>query len=298
MMTFMNTAHVQLKLEEKVPYLTFPVLTQIPFIKHGFSTRHGGVSSGVLATMNFGSDSGLYPDAPENIEENYRRMAEALGVDVHSMVVSKQVHKTNIRRVTEEDCGKGLFVPRDYDEIDGLITNCPNVTLVTKYADCVPLYFVDTINKAIGLTHSGWRGTVAKIGQITVEEMGSAFGSRPEDIVAVIGPSICKDCFEIGADVAEEFIKAFPKHKEENILSYPEHPLQEGIHLREDSEKYHCDLWAANHSVLLQAGLKPEHIQISGVCTCCNSDLLFSHRRTGGKRGTLGAFLSICSENP
>jgi YfiH family protein len=225
-MTFENTTKAHLEQKAGVPYLSFPVLSQFSFLKHGFSTRLGGVSSGVLSSMNFGSDSGPYQDSAENVQENYRRMAEALGVEVHSMVISKQVHKTNIRRVTKEDCGKGLFRPRDYDEIDGLITNQPNITLVTKYADCVPLYFVDPVKKAIGLTHSGWRGTVAGIGRLTVEEMRDAYDCRPEDIIAVIGPSICRKCFEIGEDVATEFEKAFPQNTKDILFPLTHHPIR------------------------------------------------------------------------
>ncbi len=295
-MIFENTAQACLEQKAGVPYLSFPVLSQFPFLKHGFSTRLGGVSRGILASMNFGSDSGPYQDSTENVQENYRRIAKALGVEVRSMVISKQVHKTNIRRVTEEDCGKGLFLPRDYDEIDGLITNRPNITLVTKYADCVPLYFVDPVKKAIGLTHSGWRGTVAGIGRITIEEMKNAYDCKTEDIIAVIGPSICRKCFEIGEAVAKEFERAFPNYKE-NILT-PIKPSavsvsKDGVTPLQES-KYQCDLWSANKAVLLQAGLNAEQIHISGVCTGCNSKLLFSHRKTQGKRGSLAAFLSLC----
>jgi YfiH family protein len=295
-MTFENTSEAHLEQKAGVSYLSFPALSQFPFLKHGFSTRLGGVSSGILSTMNLCSDSGPYQDTAENVQENYRRMAEALDVEVHSMVISQQVHKTNIRRVTKEDCGKGLFLPRDYDEIDGLITNQPNITLVTKYADCVPLYFVDPVKKAIGLTHSGWRGTVAGIGRITVEEMRNAYDCRPEDIIAVIGPSICRNCFEIGEDVAMEFKKAFPQNIE-NILFSIEKPSDQATSdeiTLPQNRKYLCDLWRANQSVLLQAGLQEEHIHISGVCTSCNSELLFSHRKTQGMRGSLAAFLSLC----
>lgn len=280
-MKFENSNSAQIDLTMEVPFLSFPMLSQIPFIKHGFSTRLGGVSSGYFSSMNFGVDHGLIKDDPANIIENYTRIAKSIGVEPHSLVISRQVHKTNIRVVEDNDLGKGLFIKADYDEIDGLITNKPNITLVTKYADCVPLYFVDPVHKAIGLTHSGWRGTVKKIGKITIEEMMKNYDSNPEDIIAVVGPSICADCYEIGEEVAEEFKKAFPMNWEDNIIT----PQENG--------KYQCDLWAANRAVLSEAGLKPEHIHISGVCTCCNSDLLFSHRKTEGKRGSLAAFLAI-----
>lgn len=280
-MKFENNNSAQIDFSKKVPYVSFPVLSQIPFLRHGFSTRLGGVSSGIFSTMNFGVDISPYADNPENILENYNRISKSIGVDPKSLVISRQVHKTNIRVVEEADQGKGLFIPTDYEEIDGMITNKPNVTLVTKYADCVPLYFVDPKKNVIGLTHSGWRGTVLKIGKITVEEMNKHFDSKPEDIIAVVGPSICPDCYEIGEEVAAEFKKAFPKNWDNDILK------------ANGAGKYQCNLWAANRTVLSEAGLKPENIHISGVCTCCNSDLLFSHRKTEGKRGSLAAFLAI-----
>ncbi len=284
-MKFENTNNAQIDFNMEVPLITFPVLSQFPFLRHGFSTRIGGVSEGMFSSMNLGRGNGPIKDEKEKVLENFRRISKSIGVDLHSMVISKQVHKTNIRVVTEEDRGKGLVVPRDYDEIDGLITNKPGVTLVTQYADCVPLYFVDDKKKAIGLTHSGWRGTVAGIGRCTVRELQRQYGSEPEDIIAVIGPSICKNCFEIGAEVAEEFEKAFPKAYELKIL--------EKIG---NSDKFLCDLWEANRQVLIDAGLREENIHISNVCTCCNDDILFSHRKSAGKRGSLAAFLAITEE--
>jgi YfiH family protein len=280
-MTFKNSCNAHIDMNLEVPYITFPVLSEYSFLRHGFSTRLGGVSDGIFSSMNLGNELSPYNDSPTNILENYRRIANSIGFEVESIVVSQQVHKTNIKVIDAKDCGKGLLVPRDYEEIDGLITNEPNVTLVTKYADCVPLYFVDPINKAIGLTHSGWRGTVKKIGKITVEEMQQNFGSNPKDIIAVIGPSICSDCYEVGDEVADGIKAAFPKDWDNNILT-----------LTLDG-KYLCNLWAACRYGLLEAGLSSEHIHTSGVCTSCNSDLLFSHRKTQGKRGSLAAFLTI-----
>lgn len=279
-MTFINSSEACINLDMKVPFFTFPALSKLSFIKHGFSTKLGGVSSGQFATMNLNRRIIDAYDEPDNVLENFRRMADSIGFDVNSVVLSKQVHKTNIRIVDEADRGKGLFIPRDYDEIDGLITNKPNITLVTKYADCVPLFFVDRVKKAIGLSHSGWRGTVGKIGRITVEEMGKAFGSEPKDIIAVIGPSICKSCYEIDGNTVEEFKKAFPAEWE-SILTL------------NNKGRYLCDLWAANKAVLSEAGIPASNIHISGVCTSCNSDILFSHRKTKGKRGSLAAYLCI-----
>lgn len=280
-MTYTNSSNAQIDLTSRVPYFTFPALSAIPFIKHGFSTRLGGVSSGMFSSMNLGFNAAGHSDDPENVKENYRRISAAIGIDPASIVISQQVHKTNIRVVEESDRGKGLYKPRDYKEIDGLVTNKPQVTLVTKYADCVPLYFVDTKKRAIGLSHAGWRGTVGKIGLKTVETMKEHYNSNPGDIVAVIGPSICRDCYEIGRETAEEFRNAFSLTGDNNIL----HINNEGRIL--------CDLWEANRCVLLEAGLSPENIHASNVCTSCNDNLLFSHRKTGGNRGSLAAFIMI-----
>ena len=279
-MAFQNTEFAKIDLNREVPFFTFPVLEKLPYLRHGFSTKLGGISSGMFTSMNLGSETSPYQDDSSNIEENYRRIASSIGFPVESVVVSMQVHKTDIRLVDEHDCGKGLFRTRDYDEIDGLITNRPGVTLVTKYADCVPLYFVDPVKRAIGLSHSGWRGTVKKIGKITVEKMQKCFGSDPGDIIAVIGPSICHACYEISEEVAQEFRTAFPKDY---------HKILTG----NNNGNYQCDLWTANQTVLIEAGLLAGHINTSRVCTSCHSDLLFSHRRTQGKRGSLAAFLEL-----
>lgn len=154
--------------QESTPYLSFRALDDLGMVKNGFSTRMGGASRGKFATMNFSYSRG---DDPDHVLENFTRMAAALGVERDRMVASYQTHTTNVRRVTEEDLGKGVVRTRDYRDVDGLITNLPGVTLVTFYADCVPLYLVDPVKKAIGLSHSGWRGTVARMGRETVEAM-------------------------------------------------------------------------------------------------------------------------------
>ena len=261
-----------------VPYLYFPALEETGCVVNGFSTRLGGVSRGDWATMNFSFTRG---DDPEAVRENYRRMAAALGVDVNRMVLSHQTHTTNVRRVTEEDAGKGVVRERDYTDVDGLITNVPGITLVTFYADCVPLYFVDPVRRAIGLSHSGWRGTVNRMGRVTVEAMGKAFGSDPKDIVACIGPSICRDCYEVGPEVAEAFENAFEPAKHSEILE------------EKPDGKFLLDLWRANAIVMEEAGILPERIHMTDICTHCNPELLYSHRRTGESRGNLCAFLSL-----
>ena len=271
-------SYLNYKVSEEVPYFSFPILEDTGLVKQGFSTKMGGVSEGKYATMNFTYTRG---DNPEHVTENYRRMAKALSVDVEKMVLSYQTHTTNVRLVTEADAGKGIFKEREYTDVDGLITNVPGITLVTFYADCVPLYFLDPVHKAIGLSHSGWRGTVNRMGEETIKKMGEEFHSRAEDIIACIGPSICKNCYEVGVEVIQEFQKGFHEKYWEEIYT----PKENG--------KYWLDLWKANEIILMEAGIRKEHLGVTDICTHCNSDHLFSHRTTGNERGNLAAFLSL-----
>ena len=261
-----------------VSYLTFPLLEEAGIVSHGFSTRIGGVSQGKYSTMNFTFTRG---DNPEHVMENYRRMARALGVDETRMVLSWQTHTTNVRKVTEEDAGKGIVKERDYGQVDGLITDVPGITLVTFYADCVPLYFVDPVHKAIGLSHSGWRGTVRRMGQVTLSAMKEHYGTQPEDVLCCIGPSICQDCFEVGEEVILEFQKEFDKSHWTELF------------YKKDNGRYQLDLWKANEIILGEAGVRKERIQVTDICTHCNPEYLFSHRTCGNERGNLAAFLSL-----
>lgn len=264
------------KAENGAVYLTFPGLERTGAVRHLFSTRIGGVSEGIYASMNFSFKRG---DKKEAVDENFRRIAECMACSVEDMVCSDQTHTDNIRLVTADDRGKGVVSPKDYRDVDGLITKEKSVVLCTFFADCVPLFFVDPVKKAIGLAHSGWRGTVQKIGKKTVWAMGEAFGTDPKDVYAAIGPSICQDCYEVSEDVIAEFRKAFPGNIQ---LWYKTTP-----------GKYQLNLWETNKRILLDAGIPEEQIEVTDLCTCCNPKLLFSHRASHGKRGNLGAFMKL-----
>ena len=268
------------RIADGVHLLLFPLLCQTGLVAHGFSTRLGGVSQGKYATMNFTFTRG---DNPDHVMENYRRVAKVLGVERERMVLSYQTHTVNVRRVTEEDAGKGITKERDYRDVDGLITDVPGITLVTFYADCVPLYFLDPVKRAIGLSHSGWRGTVKRMGKVTLDAMEKEFGTKPEDVLCCIGPSICQDCFEVGVEVVEAFQKEFGEEY------WPE------LFYKKENGKYQLDLWRANQIVLEEAGVLKEHIQITDICTHCNPEYLFSHRTCQNERGNLAAFLSLQS---
>lgn len=263
---------------EGVVYLSYPSLEKTGMVRHGFSTRLGGVSEGVYASMNLSFSRG---DKEAAVQENYRRIARAIGFDWESVVTSDQTHTANVRVVTNRDKGCGLTKPRPYQDVDGMITNELGITLATFYADCVPLYLLDPVKKAIGLSHSGWKGTVGKIGKATVQAMEREYGTNPEDLIVAIGPSICQDCYEVSEDVIEEFQKAFPREQ------------WDGLFYRKENGKYQLDLWEANRQIFLEARVKPENISIPNLCTCCNPQLLFSHRASKGKRGNLAAFLAL-----
>ncbi|MDE6829848.1 MAG: peptidoglycan editing factor PgeF [Lachnospiraceae bacterium] len=271
---YKNNEHI---LEEKivkgVPYLSYPMLENTGIVNHGFSTRLGGVSTGHCATMNISTTRGDDPDA---IKENKRRIAAAIGVKVEDFTYTFQTHTTNVAAVEESDRGKQFM------ETDGLVTNVPGICLVTFYADCVPLFFVDPAHRAIGLSHSGWKGTVHKMGKVTVERMREKFGTDPSQVVAAIGPSICQECYEVSEDVIEQFRENFRKE------------LWEELFYRKENGKYQLDLWRANRAVLMEAGIAGERIAVTNVCTHCNPDILFSHRSTGIDRGNLSAFLALC----
>lgn len=280
MMWKRKTEAEDMRLVEKngVPYFVFENLENTGLVRHGFSTRLGGVSEGCLSSMNLSFTRG---DDPEKVRENFQRMGKAIGFETKDLVLSDQTHTTNVRRVTEEDRGKGFDKEKDYTDTDGLITNVPGLMLVTIYADCVPLYFVDPVHKAIGLSHSGWKGTVHRMGKVTMERMAEEFGTRPEDVQAAIGPSICQDCYEVSEDVAQAFMDEFADQLDDRLV------------YRKGNGKYQLNLWNANERILLEAGIRPEHLSITNICTCCNHELLFSHRASHGQRGNLAAFLGL-----
>lgn len=275
---YKDNRHVLEENTDSVPYLEYPMLKDTGIVRHGFSTRLGGVSEGYYASMNLSFDRG---DKKEAVAENFRRIGEALGVRCEDMVLSRQTHTTNVRIVTDADRGKGITRERDYTDVDGLVTNVPGICLVTSYADCVPLFFVDPVKKVIGLSHSGWRGTVGKIGRKTVELMHERFGSDPADILAAVGPSVCMDCYEVSGDVIEKFKEAFSENWWDQLF------------YEKPDGKYQLDLWKANELIFQESGILPEHIAVTNICTHCNSDILYSHRAAGDKRGNLCAFLAL-----
>lgn len=268
-----------LEMPEDVGVLRFPGLKGLG-VNAAFSTRLGGVSGKEFAAMNLGFSRG---DHEELVAENYRLFCRAAGFDSGSLVTGNQDHHTNVLRVGQEDRGLGVWTPKLEASVDGLCTDQPGITLVVYCADCVPLYFVDPEHRAIGLAHAGWRGTAAGMAKVMVQRMADEFGTRPQALWAAVGPSICRDCFEVDPPVAQEFLLL--PHSGSFVFGPEETPSGQ--------EKYHVDLWECNRQFLLEAGLLPEHILVGNVCTMDESDLLFSHRKTQGRRGSNAAFLAL-----
>lgn len=260
-----------------VPVLKYKIFDSYPDVFVGFSTRLGGVSKDYLGSMNLSFTRG---DDKLCVMENHRRFASACGYDEKKLVFSDQVHKTKLRIVTKEDMGKGIYKDRDFSEIDGLLTQETEIPLMTFYADCVPLFLYDPVQRVIATAHSGWRGTVGRIGLLVVRKMQEVFGSKPEDIICAIGPSICKSCYEVSRDVADA-CEVYTQTQREALLE------------DKGNGKYQLDLHQACYYNFTDAGVLPEHIAMPDLCTCCNPGMFFSHRASGGKRGNLAGVIYL-----
>ena len=254
-----------------------PVLTATALqgVRHGFSTRLGGVSQPPLDTLNLGPGRG---DDPRALEENYRRFCGALSVDPKRVVLSKQVHETTVRLCTSADAGKGLYAERDYTA-DALITSEPDLPLTVFSADCGILLLFDPVHHAAGAIHAGWRGCAAGIIEKTVQAMTAAFSTQPQDLRAAIGPCIGFCCFETDEDVPAAMTAA---------LGDDAAPF-----LQKSGEKWHVDLAGLNRHWLLQSGVPKEQIDLCGLCTACHPKLFWSHRKMGDARGLQAAMIVL-----
>ena len=260
-----------------VVFRTADAFTEAGGVIHAFSTRFGGVSDGIWTSMNLGTTRG---DDPDRVRENYRRFFEAAGANLKGVVMSNQVHGTEIRVATAQDVKKDLYDPEGY-EVDGLMTDVPGLALVIFSADCLPVLLYDPVKKAVCAVHGGWRGTVAGIAPKGVRQLGEVYGSRPEDILAVIGPGISGCHFETHSDVPEAVMRVLPPEKSRMcIRGYTQN-------------KFHVDLKAVNRFLLMEAGVPAANITVDPDCTVCRPDKYFSHRQTGGARGSLAAVIQL-----
>ena len=258
-----------------VRYYAVSFLERTGLVHAAFSTRIGGVSTGETATMNFSTKRA---DTVDNIRENYRRLSAAAGFAAESLCVSRQVHGTYVHEPQPEEIGRGVFDDYVNVEADALITARRYVPLVKHSADCVPVYLLDTRTPAIGMVHAGWRGTYDCIVEEALQRMAETYGTRPQDCMAAIGPSIGACCFEVGDDVAELFAQRFAGWE---LIGHSPGGRQT------------VDLWRCNAQQLLRAGVPDANIAVAGLCTACDTDTFYSHRKEQGKTGVMAAVMEL-----
>ena len=244
-------------------------------VAHGFSTRKGGVSQGMWASLNLGVSRG---DDPDRVRENYRRFLSAIGAEGGPLAMTNQVHGGTVRTVTSADWKEDPYGKVSY-EADALMTATPGVTLLIFTADCIPILFYDPVRRVVAACHAGWRGTAAGIAGNTVERMKEVYGCRGEDILAAVGPGIGSCCFETHEDVPNAMMASMATAVLPCLEVKP-------------NGKFAVDLKGINVKRLEQAGLDPANIAVCPSCTSCNTDLFWSHRRMGTDRGSMAA--AIC----
>ncbi len=274
----MNITSKSLNINKKnnILYFTFPSFEKYKFVSHTFSSRLGGVSEGIYLSLNLSFNRG---DSPQNVYKNYEIICSAIGVNPNNLVFGQLTHGNNIRKVTLEDRGKGIIHQPDYSDIDALITNEIDVPLAMTFADCVPIFFLDPINKVVAIAHSGWRGTVKKIGEKVINLMLKDYKCNLKNILIGIGPSIGVCCFEVDEEVYKQFL----------LLEF----LDDNNWFEKKDNKYYINLWKVIETMFLKMGIPKENITVTDLCTKCNSGIFFSHRATNGKRGSMAGIIGL-----
>lgn len=245
-----------------------PLHNAVPWLAHGVTHRVGGFSDTPYSSLNLGIH---VQDEPASVQKNRERVVDTLGFRVTRLVTAEQVHGGKVAAVTDEDAGTTI------PEVDGMVTDTRGLLLALFFADCVPVLFADVENRAIGVAHAGWRGMVGGVLEETVAAMQQSFGTRPDSLLAAIGPCIGPCCFEVGEEVAAEFA--------EETIRGPEWP------------RPHVDLVKAAENRLLSAGILRESIARANECTSCLPDRYFSYRRDQGRTGRIAALIGIRQNN-
>lgn len=244
-------------------------------VSHGFSTREGGITvDPPKASLNL---SWTRCGSPEEVIANFKIFAESAGIDYDDMAVVNHEHGANVLRIAHEHRGRG-FYKDPLPPCDGIITDDPTVTLVTSHADCGAYFFYDPVHRAIGMAHAGWKGTLLRIGAEMARRMAEEFDTDPSDIIAATGPCICRDCFEVDANLGEKFQSEF---------GYP------GISRPGRQGKAYVDLELAAAVQFVEAGIRPESITLMNACTYENRQHFFSHRRDKGITGSMAAYIKL-----
>ncbi len=255
-----------------IVYYTFESFDGYGDIIHGITTRHGGVSTGHWSSLNLTKGNG---DDPLAVEENLRRAAGALGVSREDLVSPNQRHTARAQQVGRAERGRII------SETDTLFTNEAGVPILLRYADCAPVLLYDPARHAYAVIHSGWRGTVAGAIPAAIHALQQAFGSRPQDLVAGIGPCIGPCCYEVGNDVVDAVRSVFDR--------------AEALLPRNSGDRRHFDLWTANLRWLVESGV--QRVEVAEVCTACHKDEFFSYRGGAGLTGHFGALMMLRADH-
>ena len=264
------------KTSHELLYLASEALDQAGGVAHGFSTRLGGVSEGMWASLNLGTKRG---DDPDHVRENCRRFLSAIGAEGGKLVKTNQVHGCTVRVVTSADWKEDICEPVSF-EADGLMTAMPGVTLMISSADCIPVLFYDPARRVVAAAHAGWRGTAAGIVTRVVERMEEVYGCDPSDILAAIGPGICANCFETHEDVPNAMMASMGT----SVLQH--------IQIKENG-KFSVNLKGINAQLLEMAGLREENISVCDACTACDTEKYWSHRKVGNNRGSMASAIQL-----
>ncbi len=267
---------------ETLDFFTFDCFDHFDNVTCFVTTRRGGFSEGALEGLNLGMRCG---DDPDTVIDNRSQLSLITGAFPDLLTFGKQVHGSDVSRVTGDLIGSGCLDPETaIADTDALVTDLNDVPLVVLIADCAVVALFDPEKKAVGLAHAGWRGTVAGIAAATVQKMKDEFGSSPDDIIAGIGPSIGPCCFEVGDEVAGQFAEVLPDPEKRVVES--------------GSGRAFVNLWEANRLQLSRAGLREKNIETAGLCTSCRTDLFYSHRKEaptaeGGRSGRFAGVILL-----
>ncbi|WP_054941741.1 peptidoglycan editing factor PgeF [Paenibacillus ihuae] len=257
-------------------------------ITAGFTGRQGGSGKPPYDSFNCAFHVG---DNPEDVLSNREKLAECLGFSLDAWTCGEQTHGKHIALVTEADRGRGSRTRASaFQSTDGLLTNVPGVLLTSFYADCVPLYFYDPVERVAGLAHAGWKGTVAEIAGAMVSKMAEAYGSKPQHILAAIGPSIGECCYEVDDYVIKHVLQL-----EETLAHTASSGTEQDLYTKSlsDDSKSMLNLKELNQRIMIKAGILPTHIECTTWCTSCNTDLFFSYRKEQGITGRMTSWIGI-----
>lgn len=261
-----------------VGFYQIPAFLDTGLVQHAFTTRKGGISQGCYASMNLSWERTT--DSMET-ETNYRIACEALGVPADALIIVNCQHTNRVKVVSHAQAGDGFTRKYRADEegFDGLITDDPSVVLCTVHGDCTPLFFLDVKRRVAALCHAGWKGLVNRIVKHVLDAMQEQFGTRPEDVLAAVGPCIQACCFEVHEDVAKPYREAFPEAN--GVLSGPK------------PDKYRVDLQRGAAYELFTWGIPAKQVTVSNLCTCCQCERFHSYRRDGKQGGSMASIMQL-----